>query len=353
MARIAVIPGDGIGIDVTAEAVKVMKALAAVRRIPLELVHFPHGAQHFLDTGISFPDSVLEDIRQHYDAVFLGALGDPRIPDMSNARDILFGLRFGLDLFINFRPVKLLDERLSPLKGRGPKDIDLVVFRENTEGHYVHMGGIFKKGTPDEIAINEDVNTRKGVERIIRAAFEYARDHGRTSVTMSDKSNALRFAHDLWQRTFVEVSREFPSIEPRHLYVDALAMQLVKNPAQFQVIVTCNLFGDIITDLGAALQGGLGMAASGNIHPGRVSMFEPVHGSAPKYAGKDTANPIGAILTAQMLLEQVGFAKEAKVIEEAVRAALESGRATKDVGGSLGTRATGDAIALEVERLSA
>src|SRR5688572_5178558 len=220
MARIAVIAGDGIGVDVTAEAVKVLQAIAAVRKIPLELVHFPHGADHFLKTGVSFPDEVLEDIRLRYDAVLLGALGDPRIPDMSNAREILFGLRFGLDLYINFRPVKLLDERLCPLKGRGPADIDFVVFRENTEGHYVHMGGIFKKGTPDEIAINEDVNTRKGVDRIIRAAFEWAKKNGKPSVTMSDKSNALRFAHDLWQRTFFEVAREYPGIEAQHLYVD-------------------------------------------------------------------------------------------------------------------------------------
>ena len=350
MARIAVIPGDGIGVDVTVEAVKVLRTLASVHKLPIELQNFEHGADHYLKTGVSFPDAVLEDIRLHYDAVFLGALGDPRIPDMSNARDILFGLRFGLDLYINFRPVKLLDERLCPLKGRGPQDIDFVVFRENTEGHYVHMGGIFKKGTSDEIAINEDVNTRKGVERIIRAAFEYAKIHGHPTVTMSDKSNALRYAHDLWQRAFQEIAAEYPGIQTQHLYVDALAMQLVKNPAQFHVIVTCNLFGDIITDLGAALQGGLGMAASANLHPGRVSMFEPVHGSAPKYAGKDTANPMGAILTAQLLLESLGHATAAASIETAVRRALQTGNCTRDVGGNLGTRATGDFIAHEVEK---
>jgi 3-isopropylmalate dehydrogenase len=219
-----------------------------------------------------------------------------------------------------------------------------VVFRENTEGLYVGMGGIFKKGTADEIGVQEDVNTRKGVERIIRYAFEYAAGHGREHVTMSDKSNALRFGHDLWQRVFAEVSTEYPAIRASHLYVDALTMQMVKDPAQFDVIVTCNMFGDIVTDLGAALQGGLGMAASGNIHPGASSMFEPVHGSAPKYAGKDAANPIGAILTAAMMLEHVGLADAARRVERAVVTCVEARECTADVGGTLGTAASGDAV---------
>ncbi len=351
MKRIAVIPGDGIGVDVTREAMKVLRAIQKARGLELELVDMPWGADHFLQTGESFPRPVFEEIRDRFDAVYLGALGDPRIPDMSHARDILFGLRFGLDLYMNFRPVQCLDDRLCPLRGRTAKDVDFVVFRENTEGLYVGMGGIFKKGTADEVAINEDVNTRKGVERILRAAFEYAKAHGRKKVVMSDKSNALRFAHDLWQRAFAEVACEFPGIESSHLYVDALAMQMIKNPAQFEVIVTCNMFGDIVTDLGAQLQGGLGMAASANVHPGKVSMFEPVHGSAPKYAGKDVANPLAAVLTVGLLLEHVGYAVEGRIVEDAVRAALRENKVTKDVGGSLGTAATGDFLAGEVARL--
>jgi 3-isopropylmalate dehydrogenase len=264
---------------------------------------------------------------------------------MRHARDILLGTRFKLDLFINLRPIRCLHDRLCPLKGFSAEDVDFVVFRENTEGLYVGMGGVFKKGTADEIAIQEDVNTRKGVERIIRAAFEYARTHGRKRVTMSDKSNALRFGHDVWQRVFAEVGAEYGDIEHDHLYVDALAMQLIKNPAQFDVIVTCNMFGDILTDLGAQLQGGLGVAASGNIRPGATSMFEPVHGSAPKYAGQDRANPVAAILSAAMMLEHVGLPQEASWVEQAVKVCLAAGECTADVGGRLGTAATGDAVA--------
>jgi 3-isopropylmalate dehydrogenase len=351
MKKVAVIPGDGIGVDVTREAVKVLRALIAARGLEIELVEMPYGADHFLRTGESFPRPVFEEIRDRYAAVFLGALGDPRIPDMSHARDILFGLRFGLDLYVNFRPVQCFEDRLCPLKGRGAKDVDFVVFRENTEGLYAGLGGNFKKGTPDEVAINEDMNTRKGVERILRAAFEWARAHGKKKLVMSDKSNALRYAHDLWQRAFAEVAREYPDVESSHLYVDALTMQMIKNPAQFQVIVTCNMFGDIVTDLGAQLQGGLGLAASANLHPGRVSMFEPVHGSAPKYAGKDVANPIAAILTVQLLLDAVGYSAEGALVERAVRCALREGKATKDVGGTLGTAATGDFVVGEVTRL--
>jgi 3-isopropylmalate dehydrogenase len=352
MKRIAVIPGDGIGVDVTREAMKVLRALRKARGLELDLVDMPWGADHFLKTGESFPRASFEEIRDGFDAVYLGALGDPRIPDMSHARDILFGLRFGLDLYMNFRPVQCLDDRLCPLRGRAAKDVDFVVFRENTEGLYVGMGGIFKKGTADEVAINEDVNTRKGVERILRAAFEWARAHGKKKVVMSDKSNALRFAHDLWQRAFAEVSAGYPGIEAIHLYVDALAMQMIKNPSQFEVIVTCNMFGDIVTDLGAQLQGGLGMAASANVHPGKVSMFEPVHGSAPKYAGQDVANPLAAVLTVGLLLEHVGYPAEGRIVEDAVRAALREDKTTRDVGGSLGTAATGDFLAAEVARLA-
>jgi 3-isopropylmalate dehydrogenase len=311
--------------------------------LDLETRNFDYGADRYLKTGETLPPEALEEL-QGFDAIYMGAFGDPRVPDMRHARDILLGTRFKLDLFTNLRPVRCLHDRLCPLRDFSAADVDFVVFRENTEGLYVGMGGIFKKGTPDEIAVQEDVNTRKGVERIIRAAFDYARKHGRGRVTMSDKSNALRFGHDLWQRVFTEVAGEYDDIEAEHLYVDALSMQLVKNPRRFEVIVTCNMFGDIVTDLGAQLQGGLGMAASGNIHPGRTSMFEPVHGSAPKYAGSDRSNPFAAILTAGMMLEQVGHEEEAQRIERAVRGCLDAGECTVDVGGELGTAASGDAV---------
>jgi 3-isopropylmalate dehydrogenase len=339
--RLAILPGDGIGVDVTTEAVKVLEAVIATSDV--ETQTFDYGADRYLETGETLPPEALEELRG-FDAIFMGAFGDPRIPDMRHARDILLGTRFKLDLYMNLRPVRCLSDRLCPLRDFGSADVDLVVFRENTEGLYVGLGGIFKQGTPDEIAIQEDVNTRKGVERIIRAAFEYARKHGRKTVTMSDKSNALRFGHDIWQRVFAEVAEEYAEIESEHLYVDALAMQLVKNPKRFDVIVTCNMFGDILTDLGAQLQGGLGMAASGNIHPGATSMFEPVHGSAPKYAGMDRANPLGAILSMGMLVEHVGFEEEATRIERAVKACLDARECTVDVGGELGAAATGDAV---------
>jgi 3-isopropylmalate dehydrogenase len=352
MKRIAVIPGDGIGIEVTREAVRVLEAASRLSGIALRLDAFPYGADHFLRTGETLPAGAMDRFRE-YDAILLGALGDPRIPDMKHAADILLGLRFGLDLYINYRPIRLLDERLCPLKGRTAAEVDFSVFRENTEGLYVGMGGIFKKGTPDEIAVQEDVNTRKGVERIIRHAFEFAKSRGKSRVVMSDKSNVLTYGHDLWQRVFKSVAAEFPEIEARHLYVDALTMQMIKDPSQFQVIVTCNMFGDIVTDLGAQLQGGLGMAASANIHPGSVSLFEPVHGSAPKYAGKDIANPFGAILTAALLLEHLSYREEARRVEAAVVACIRTGRTAQELGGALGTRAVGDAVCREIERPSA
>ncbi len=342
--KIAVVPGDGIGVDVTAEAVKVLERVARARGIPLEPVFFPWSADHYLKTGVTIPEGGFEDLASNYDAVFMGAFGDPRVPDMKHAADILLGARFRLDLYVNYRPVRCLDDRLCPLKGFSAKDIDFVVFRENTEGSYVGSGGQFKKGTADEVAVQEDVSTRKGTERIVRYAFEYARSRGRRRVVMSDKSNAMRFVGDLWQRTFAEIAKQYPEIEASHLYIDALCMQMVKNPRQFDVIVTNNMFGDIATDLGAALQGGLGMAASGNIHPGRVSMFEPVHGSAPKYAGTGKANPFGAILTAALLLDHLGRNAEAAAVETAVAACVREGAATADVGGSLSTAQAGDAV---------
>ena len=345
--RIAVIAGDGIGKDVTAEAVKVLARAGEVfgRRIAVE--HLPWGADYFLDTGVTIPPDGYDTLRG-FDAVFIGALGDPRVPDNRHARDILLGTRFELDLYVNYRPVKLLDERLCPLKGRGPKDVDFVVFRENTEGLYVSVGGRFKAGTEDEIAIQEELNTFKGVNRIVRHAFEFAQARGLTRVCMADKSNAMQQGHALWQRVFKQVAGEYPAIQATHYYIDALAMYMVLDPGQFEVIVTNNLFGDIVTDLGATFQGGLGMAASGNLHPGKTSMFEPVHGSAPKFAGRNIANPIGAISSAALMLDTLGMTAAAAAIDAAVLKAVKDNQVTSDIGGHLGTREAGDYIAAAV-----
>jgi 3-isopropylmalate dehydrogenase len=336
--HIAVIPGDGIGPEVITQALAVLHAVGGV-----EATEFPWGADHYLRTGITIPPDGYETLRA-FDAVLLGAVGDPRIPDNRHARDILLGSRFALDLYVNYRPVKLLDDRLCPLKGRTCADVDFVVFRENTEGVYVGIGGRFKPGTVDEVAVQEEINTYKGVSRIIRYAFIHARQHACRIVCMADKSNAMPEGHALWQRVFQEVRKEFADIEAEHLYIDALAMWLVQDPGRFDIIVTNNLFGDIVTDLGAALQGGLGMAASANLHPGRTSMFEPVHGSAPPLAGKNVANPIGAILSAALLLESLGRPEDAGRIERAVQEAVRAGEVTRDVGGTLGTREAGQAI---------
>ncbi len=348
--RIAVIPGDGIGIDVTAEAVKVLREVGEVfgRRFTLE--QLPYGADYYLQTGITLPSDGYAMLRDEFDAIFIGALGDPRVPDMRHARDILLGIRFELDLYVNYRPVRLLDARLCPLKDRGPGDVNFVVFRENTEGVYVNIGGRFKAGTDDEIAVQEEINTFKGVHRIVRHAFEYAVAHGLTRVCMADKSNAMTQGHALWQRVFWQLASQYPMVEASHLYIDALAMQMIKNPAQFQIIVTNNMFGDIVTDLGAQLQGGLGLAASGNLHPGRTSMFEPVHGSAPKYAGRNVANPVGAILSAALMLDYAGLAEEAAAVERAVRQSVITRNGTAEIGGPLGTRETGDYIASAIRQ---
>ena len=353
MKRVAIIPGDGIGIDVTREAVKVLDTLRKSSGLEIEMTEFDWGAERYLRDGVSMPPGGLEMLRSEFDAIFMGAFGDPRIPDMRHAADILLGIRFGLDLYANVRPVRLIHSKLTPLKNRGVEDVQFVVFRENTEGAYVGMGGNFKKGTADEVAIQEEVHTRKGGERIIVYAFEYARLHGLNKVCMSDKSNVMRYGHDLWQRVFKEVAARYPDIQPSHLFVDALAMLMIKDPSQFQVIVTNNMFGDILTDLAAALQGGLGMAASGNINPAVASMFEPVHGSAPPLAGKNLANPMGAILTMAMLLEYLGFGPEARRVEGAVSAAIESDVMTQDIGGHHGTREVGEFIAGHIEKSSA
>jgi 3-isopropylmalate dehydrogenase len=340
--KIALLGGDGIGPEVVREAKLLLELLREKARLPVDLWELDLGADRYLRDGTTFPEEIKQKIATECSAVLLGALGDPRVPGLEHARDILFGMRFGFDLYANVRPVKCLADRLVPLKGRGAKDVDFTVFRENTEGVYVGFGGQFKKGTPDEIGINEDVNTRKGVERIIRAAFEFAKRNGKTKVCMADKSNAMRFAHELWLRCFQEVAKEYPGMETRHVYVDALCLYVIQDPSQFEVVVTNNLFGDIVTDLGAALQGGLGMAPSANIHasdPSRVALFEPVHGSAPPLAGKDLANPFAALLTVGMMLEYIGHTGWEAKIEAAVRDAIEAGKCTRDVGGDLGTKA--------------
>jgi 3-isopropylmalate dehydrogenase len=345
--RIAVIPGDGIGKEVTAEAVKVLHAVEQKFGRTFQLEHLPWSADHWLATGETMPADGYELLRQ-FDAVLIGALGDPRVPDNRHARDILLGTRFELDLYVNYRPVKLLDERLCPLKGRTPKDVNFVVFRENTEGVYVSIGGRFKANTVDEVAIQEEINTYKGVHRIVKHAFDYAVAHGLTKVCMADKSNAMTQGHALWQRVFKEIAAQYAAITATHYYIDALAMYMVLDPGQFEVIVTNNLFGDIVTDLGATFQGGLGMAASGNIHPGKTSMFEPVHGSAPKFAGKNIANPVGAIASTALLLETLGAEAEAAAIEAAILRAVVENQVTSDIGGSLGTREAGDFIAAAI-----
>jgi len=339
--KIAVIPGDGIGKEVTAEAVKVLSASGA----PLALTHFDWSAERYLQDGTTIPADGFSMLAHDFDAILFGALGDPRVPSNIHAKEILLGMRFKMDLYANVRPVKLLDASLCPLKNVASEDVDFVVMRENTEGVYMDMGGVFKAGTPDEVATQEDINTRKGVERIIRFAFELAKTQGRKKVVMADKSNVMTYAGGLWQRVFQQVGEEYPAIERQHMFVDALCLHLVRNPRQFDVIVTNNMFGDIVTDLAAALQGGLGMAASGNIHPGRTSLFEPVHGSAPPFAGKNIANPVGAILSAAMMLEFLGLGGEAERMNAAVLESVRQRKTTQDIGGTLGTREAGDWIA--------
>lgn len=322
--RIAVLGGDGIGPEVTREAVATLRVAAEIEGFGLDLSDYPFGAEHYLKTKEMLPPSALAEFRD-MDAILVGAIGDPRVPVGLLERAIIAGIRFGLDLYVNLRPVKLFAEHLCPLKGKGPKDVDLVVVRENTEDVYVGIGGFFKKGTPDEVALQEMIFTRKGVERVLRYSFDLCRKRNRAKkLTMVDKANAVA-AMDLWTRAFEEVGGDYPDVERDHAYIDAACMWMVKNPESFDTVVVSNMFGDILTDLGAAIQGGMGVAASGNIHPGRVSMFEPIHGSAPKHAGRNVASPIGAILAAQMLLEHVGEEAAATRIARAVETAFASG----------------------------
>lgn len=336
--RIAVIAGDGIGPEVIEAAIPVLERAATKHGFGLAWERLPYGADHYLRTGETLPEAAFRHLRDDVDATFLGALGDPRVPGNEHAREILLGLRFKLDLFINFRPVTLLHPDLTPLRGNGRR-IDFVIFRENTEGVYLGRGRV-----ADDEYIAEEVHTAKGVERIIRAAFAWAKAHGRTRVTMSDKANAVP-AHRIWQETFQRVAAEFSGIDAEHRYVDALAMELVREPERFQVIVTNNLYGDILSDLGAGLVGGLGLAASANLHPGRAGLFEPVHGSAPPLAGKGIANPMAAVLTGALMLEQLGQLDAARDVERAVKETLAMGVRTPDIGGKATTRAVAEAVA--------
>jgi 3-isopropylmalate dehydrogenase len=340
--QIAVISGDGIGPEVVAASLEVIERAAAADGARLQFEQLPYSADHYLKTGVTLPEDAFRHLRDGVDAIFLGALGDPRVPDNEHARDILLGLRFRLDLYINFRPVTLLHPRLTPLKGEG-RQIDFVVFRENTEGQYQGFGRSEGVGTPEEKHVSEEIHTAKGVRRIIDAAFKWAQVHGRDRITLCDKSNAVPF-HKIWGRLFAEVGEQYPGIAREHRYVDALAMELVREPERFQVIVTNNLYGDILSDLGAGLIGGLGMSASANLHPGRAGLFEPVHGSAPPLAGKNVANPMAAVLTGALMLESLGFPGAAARLDRAVRTVLAEGPTTPDIGGTAGTREVAQAL---------
>lgn len=352
MTRIAVIPGDGVGPEVVDVARRALEIAGRLEGVEYRFEEFPFGAAHYLATGETLPDGAFRRLGSEFDALLLGALGDPRVPGNEHARDILLGLRFRLDLYVNLRPARLLHTGLCPLKPRPDgrdRRIDLVVFRENTEGAYVGLGGNFKPGTADEVAINEDLNTYRGVKRIVQAAFDHAVERSRPRVTMCDKANALPYAHGLWRRVFAEVAAEFPFVKTEVEYVDALAMKLVRSPEHYSVIVTSNLFGDILSDLAAALVGGLGMAASANLHPGRPGLFEPVHGSAPDLAGTGSANPMAAVLAAALLAEHTGSAGVARRLESAVVDALREGVTTPDIGGLGSTATVGDWICARLE----
>jgi 3-isopropylmalate dehydrogenase len=351
--RIAVIPGDGIGPEVIAEGVRVLTTVTAATGTRLDIAWYDLGAERYLRTQEILPDAVFAEL-QAADAIYLGAIGDPRVRNPQYAAGLLLRLRFEMDLWVNLRPSRLLAPGLTPLRDAG--SIDLVVVRENTEGAYVGIGGQFKRGTADEIAIQEDVNTRKGVDRIVHYAFELARQRRaaghRGRVTMVDKSNALYHAHDLWQRVFAIERQAAPDLEAEHLFVDAAAMQLVKDPTRFDVIVSSNMFGDILSDLASELVGGLGQAPSANINPdNRRGLFEPVHGSAPKHAGKGIANPVGAILAGAMMLRHLGDGTGAAQIEAAVMSAARERRTTADLGGTLSTTAAADAVLERLERI--
>ncbi|MDQ2086390.1 3-isopropylmalate dehydrogenase [Herbivorax sp. ANBcel31] len=343
--NIGVLPGDGTGPEVVEESIKVLKAVSKKYNFDMDLEYYDFGGDRYLKTGKVLSDSDVEKLKTR-EAVLLGAIGHPDVAPGILEKGILLKLRFALDQYINLRPVVLYDGVDTPLKDKGAKEIDFVVVRENTEGLYAGGGGFLKQGTPDEIAIQESINTRKGVERCIRFAFEYTRKRNKgKKLTLCGKTNVLTFAFDLWERTFYEVAKEYPDIETDYCHVDATCMWMVKNPEFFDVIVTDNMFGDIITDLGAVIQGGMGIAAGGNINPEGVSMYEPIGGSAPKYTGKNVINPLAAIASGQMMLEQLGEVKAAEDIENAIKKAVKDD--IKNLGAGrmgYGTKEVGDLI---------
>ena len=347
--KIAVMGGDGTGPEVAVEGVKVLKAAAGKFDFNLQLTDFDYGGDRYLRTGEVLPDNAVEELSKH-DAIFLGAIGHPDVKPGILEKGILLSLRFALDQYINLRPVILYPNVETPIKDKGPDEIDFVVVRENTEGLYAGAGGVLKKGTADEVAVQESINTRKGVERCIRFAFEYARKRNkRKQVTLCGKTNVLTFAFDLWERAFYEVAEEYPDIKTDYAHVDATCMWMVKNPEWFDVIVTDNMFGDIITDLGAMIQGGMGIAAGGNINPAGVSMFEPIGGSAPKYTGQNVINPLAAIGAAQMMLDYLGETEAAVAVENAIRWVVSEKLESLSAGKmGYGTREVGDLVASAV-----
>jgi len=348
--KIATIPGDGTGPEVLAEGIKVIDAVSKKFGFTLNYTTYDLGGERYLKTGEVLPDSTLEELKT-YDAIYLGAIGHPDVKPGILEKGILLKIRFELDQYINLRPVKLYEGVETPLKNKGPEEIDFVVIRENTEGLYTGAGGFLKKGTIDEVAIQESINTRKGVERCIRFAFEFTRKRNKQKkLTLCAKTNVLTYASDLWARTFYEVAKEYPDIKTDYAHVDATCMWMVKNPEWFDVIVTDNLFGDIITDLGAIIQGGLGIAAGGNLNPEGVSMFEPMGGSAPKYTGKNVINPLAAIMAGAMMLEFIGEKDAAIKIENAVKKALKKDIKSLDAGKmGMGTKEVGDLIVRYIE----
>ncbi len=348
--QIAVIPGDGTGPEVIAEGIKILKAASEKYGFNLKFTHYEVGGDYYKATGQVLPDDVLNSLGSS-DAIYLGAIGHPDVKPGILEKGILLKIRFHLDQYINLRPVKLYEGVSTPLKNKGPEEIDFVVVRENTEGLYAGAGGVLKMGTPDEVAVQESINTRKGVERCIRFAFDYCRKRDKAKkLTLCGKTNVLTYAFDLWERTFHEVAKEYPDIKTDYAHVDAICMWMVKNPEWFDVIVTDNMFGDIITDLGAMIQGGMGIAAGGNINPEGVSMFEPIGGSAPKYTGKGIINPIAAISSAQLLLETLGENEAATAIEKGIMKTLRQD--IKDIAaGKMGfsTSEVGDLIQNYIE----
>ncbi len=348
--QIAVLPGDGTGPEVVAEAVKALKAISKKCNIGFDFKEVNVGGDLYLKKGILVTDEMIEELRT-MDAVLLGAIGHPDVKPGILETGVLLRLRFALDLYINFRPVILFPGVYTPIKDKGPEDIDLVIVRENTEGVYAGGGGFLKKGTPDEIAIQESINTRKGVERCIRYAFEYCRKrNGKKLLTLCAKTNVLIFESDLWERTFNDVKKDYPDIQTNYTHVDALCMWMVKNPEQFDVVVTNNMFGDIVTDLGAMIQGGLGIAAGGNLNPEGVAMFEPIGGSAPKYAGKNIINPLAAISSAQMMLAHLNEDTAAEMLQNAIADTLKNDLKSLEAGKmGYGTREVGDLVVKYIE----